>query len=66
MFKWFADVFAWLVDVDVFAATNAMAAAAEVSVTAVAMRRYDRTEFERVNQRVSFINNKWRLELLNE
>jgi hypothetical protein len=48
--NWLADVFAWLVDVDVFAATKAIAAAAEMSVPAVARRRYDRTEFERVNQ----------------
>jgi hypothetical protein len=59
--KWLADVFAWLVDVfagvvEVFAATKAIAAAAEMSVPAVARRRYDRMEFERINQRGVFID----------
>jgi hypothetical protein len=56
MFKWLADVFAWLVDVDVFAATKAIAAAAEMSVTAVAIRRDDRTRFERIEILGDFIN----------
>jgi len=42
--------------VDVFAATNAIAAAAEMSVPAVAIRRHDRTRFERLKVPGYFIN----------
>ena len=43
--------------VDVFPATKAIAAAAEMSVPAVAMRRHDRIRF-RLNERLDFINVK--------
>jgi hypothetical protein len=37
-------------------ATKAIAAAAETSVTAIAVRRHDRKEFGRLNQRGVFID----------
>src|SRR6266542_7141993 len=41
---------------DLFAATRATATAAELSVTAVAMHKYERTEFERGNRLEGFID----------